>query len=288
MGPQLDLAIAAPFEFVGAVNDAGVVHVLYGGSLGLSSTGSQLWHQNSPNVAGTVDPNDFFGRALTAANLGRGPRAELVIGVHGESVGAQGGAGAVNVIYGAPAGLSAVGTQLWHQNSSSIVDVAEGGDAFGFALDAANFGRGAQADLAVGAPREAVGTLAEAGAVNVIYGAPAGLSSPGNQFWHQDALPPWESADAFDEFGSALAAWDFGRSAESDLAVGVPNEDFPGLVDAGAVNVVYGSTGGLSVADNQLFWELVVNFPVEPEGRFGEALTQSPCFGFDRPSCPGQ
>jgi len=45
------------------------------------------------------------------------------------------GAGAINVIYGdnttATPGLSATGSQLWHQNSPDIEGVAEAGDQFG-------------------------------------------------------------------------------------------------------------------------------------------------------------
>jgi hypothetical protein len=44
------------------------------------------------------------------------------------------GAGAINVIYGdnttATPGLSAAGSQLWHQNSPDIEGVTEAGDRF--------------------------------------------------------------------------------------------------------------------------------------------------------------
>jgi FG-GAP repeat len=43
------------------------------------------------------------------------------------------------------------------------------------------------ADLAVGVPIEGVGSLGEAGAVNVIYGGPHGLSAARDQFWDQDS-----------------------------------------------------------------------------------------------------
>jgi hypothetical protein len=50
------------------------------------------------------------------------------------------------------------------------------------------------ADLAVGVPLEDVGTVANAGAVNVIYGASGGLSAADDQLWHRDSaasrVPP--------------------------------------------------------------------------------------------------
>jgi hypothetical protein len=47
---------------------------------------------------------------------------------------------------------------------------------------------------------------------------------------------------------------DFGNDGFADLAVGgVSSEDVGAIVDAGAVNVLYGSAGGLSGAGSQLF-----------------------------------
>jgi hypothetical protein len=53
-------------------------------------------------------------------------------------------------------------------------------------------------------------------------------------------------------FGSSLAIGDFGRSAQGDLAVGVPGEglSFP---RQGAVQVFYGSSFGVGVDDEQLW-----------------------------------
>ena len=45
-----------------------------------------------------------------------------------------------------------------------------------------DFNGDGEADLAVGVPGEDVGTVTDAGAVNVVYGSGAGLLSDGNQF----------------------------------------------------------------------------------------------------------
>jgi hypothetical protein len=63
---------------------------------------------------------------------------------------------------------------------------------------------------------------------------------------------------------------DFDHDGAGDLAVGVPAEDAGTVVDAGAVNVLYGGGGGLSGAGSQLFTQ-VGNLP-EPSDRFGFAL----------------
>jgi hypothetical protein len=275
-GSEADLAVGVPFEqSVGGIADAGAVHVLYGTAAGLSATGSQLWHQNSTDIGDSVEAFDFFGRALAAANIGKGDKADLVIGVPGEDLGAAPDAGAVNVIYGTANGLASTGNQLWHQDSSGVTDLAEAFDEFGSALAAADFGKSGEADLAVGVHGEDLGATPDAGAVSVLYGSASGLTYSGNQLWYQDRLPYSDPSEQGDEFGSSVAAWNFGRSAAADLAVGSPNEDQPGLPDAGALNVVYGTSTGLSGTDSQFFTELDVNFPQEPDGRFAEALPAS-------------
>jgi hypothetical protein len=47
-----DLAIGVPFEFVGAIQDAGAVNVLYGSTAGLQGPGSQLFTQDTPGHPG--------------------------------------------------------------------------------------------------------------------------------------------------------------------------------------------------------------------------------------------
>jgi hypothetical protein len=119
----------------------------------------------------------------------------------------------VNVIYyqGIGAGLSATagpGNQFWTQNTFGILDSAEVGDRFGSALSAWDFGKGFLADLAVAAPFESVGTVAAAGAINVIYGdnttATPGLSSTGSQLWTQNSTDIEGVAEAGDQFGRTV------------------------------------------------------------------------------------
>jgi FG-GAP repeat len=263
-GQAADLAIGAPFEqSIAGVADAGGVHVLYGNAAnGLSSTGNQFWHQNSSGVGDTVEADDFFGHALTAANLGNATsgaandgQADLAVGIPGESIGATADAGAVHVLYGTSAnGLTATGSQFLHQNTSGVLDTSEAGDRFGHAITAANFGKSSHADLAVGVPGEAPASgVAGAGAVNVLYGTANGLTTTGDQLWDQDSPGVVGASESDDAFGAALAAWNFGRSSHADLAVGAPFEDIapPAGIEAGRVTVLYGGSGGLSATGNQ-------------------------------------
>lgn len=65
-GPA-ELAMGTPGENLNRGFGSGVVHVLPGSGAGLTATGSQLWSQDSPGVAGAPEFLDFFGQALAAS-----------------------------------------------------------------------------------------------------------------------------------------------------------------------------------------------------------------------------
>ena len=177
--------------------------------------------------------------------------ADLAIGVSGEDVGAHRDAGAVNVLYGTSAGLTASGDQLWTQDSTGVKGTSEGppttgiaaGDAFGSALATADFDDDGFADLAIGAPLDRVGDVRYAGGVNVLYGTANGLSATADQRFAEDVLA--DDAEAGDNFGRALATGDFDDDGYPDLAIGVPGETLAADESPGMVVILYGSATGL-------------------------------------------
>ena len=90
--------------------------------------------------------------------------------------------------------------------------------------------------------------MSGAGVVHILYGSRDGLTADDWQVWQQ------LEADANDRFGYTLASGNFDGDNYADLAVGVPYEDvgFPEVRDAGAVDVLYGSAGGLSGTGHQI------------------------------------
>jgi hypothetical protein len=109
------------------------------------------------------------------------------------------------------------------------------------------------ADLAVGAFLEDVGSIVNAGAVNVLYGGAPGLTGSGSQFFTQNTPGVGGNAEEGDTFGSALAAGDFNHDGFADLAVGARGESVGTAIGAGAVNVLYGGAPGLTGSGSQLF-----------------------------------
>ena len=59
-------------------------------------------------------------------------------------------------------------------------------------------------DLAIGADGEDVGAIADAGAVNVLYGSSYGLTDVGDQLWHQGLPGVLGAAEVGDQFGWTL------------------------------------------------------------------------------------
>ena len=205
------------------------VHVLYGSSSGLTVTGNQFWHQDSPDIEERAEAGDRFGAALAAGNFDGFSCADLAIGVPSEdfddNVPVISESGAVTIIYSqTDSGLTASGIpsdQFFHQNTSGVDDTAEAADRFGSTLTAGDFSGDGAADLAIGVPFEDVinnsgANTQDAGQVQVLYGIPrtstccplsvtiGGLTTTNDQVWHQDVTGILDTVEANDRFGSAL------------------------------------------------------------------------------------
>ena len=251
----VDLAVGVPGEDVGAITDAGAVTVLYGSATGLSGTGGQFFSQDTAGVLGAAETEDGFGSALGVGDFDNDGFADLAIGVPSEGFGAVSQAGAVNVLYGSAGGLTASGNQQFLQGVGGVLGTAEIGDEFGFALTGGDFNNDGADDLAIGAPFEDVGSVFDAGAINVLYGSAADLSVTGDQVFFQGGGGIAGVAEPSDFFGAALAGGDFNNDGAGDLAVGAPFEDIGSVLDAGAINVLYGSTAKLNATGNQQFFQ---------------------------------
>jgi hypothetical protein len=101
-------------------------------------------------------------------------------------------------------------------------------------------------DLAIASPTERVSGKVEAGRVHILYGTSSGLTGTSSQTFSQATPGMSGSPETRDSLGHSLAAGDFDANGYTDLAIGVPREDLNGKTDAGLVQLLYGSSTGLT------------------------------------------
>jgi hypothetical protein len=203
-----DLAVGAPGESVGAVRLAGAVNVIYAAPGGLN-TGrvSQLFTQGTTGIGSDPELEDEFGFALAAGDFDGDGADDLAVGVQFESVGTSGGAGVVHTVYGVPGGFLNAGraSQMPKRLADDLGQPAES-SSFGWAVAVADLDGDGLAELIVGAPGESSATNWAVGAVHILPGTTAGITSTGTQVFHQ-ALPgiPGDPGGNY-RFGESLGA----------------------------------------------------------------------------------
>ena len=276
---------------------------------------AQFWTQATSNVPESPEQDDSFGFSLSSADFNGDGFGDIAIGVPGESVpivnstANMSGAGGVNVLYGSSNGLSAISPlpgQFWSQATSNVQDSPESNDSFAKSLSAGDFNGDGFGDIAIGVSGEDVetpdGTVSNAGAINVLYGSSDGVSASSpqiDQFWTQATSNVTGSPEQDDSFGFSISSADFNGDGLTDIAIGVPGESVTTVdstanisstasadtmenstatvASAGAVNVLYGSSNGLSTSSTQpgQYWtqysDGIENYPEEAD-QFGSAL----------------
>ena len=142
--------------------------------------------------------------------------------------------------------------EYWTRDSPGILGVDAAYDYLGDSVAIGDFDGDGYDDLAFGVPGEDdTSTGSNIGAVHVIYGAAGGLTTIGDQMITQDSPGIDSNEEAYDYYGEFLTAGDFDCDGYDDLAVGIPRENLGNYAaDGGAVNVIYGSPGGISTVDD--------------------------------------
>jgi PhoD-like phosphatase/FG-GAP repeat protein len=234
-----DLAIGAPGEDVGAVDSAGALVVFRGSVTGLVSPvvlTSAIFTQ-------TPADGDRFAAALAAGDFNNDGKDDLAVGVPGRLVAGQDGAGAVGILGGAAGPLVAM-TWLDQEDAGEVSEVDDG---FGAALATGDLDGDGAIDLAIGVPREDLGSTSDTGIVCLFEGGPTlfagevlSLGSTGL------------ASEAGALFGSGLAIGDLDADGHGDLVVGAPGSALGGAAQAGALCLFAGAASGPPQARNVL------------------------------------
>jgi hypothetical protein len=185
-----DVAAGAPLATNNGI-PSGVVVEYHGHNIGLQTIYSTISGDGS---------FDSFGGALTAADFNNNGFDDLAIGAPGADVGGNSDAGRVTVMFGSSNTL--VPGQVLTQEVLNTGTASEAGDRFGYALSAGDFNGNGNADLAISAPFEDIGsTVIDGGVVFTVNG---GMTFTGGKSWGQDTSGIQDVAENNDHFGGGL------------------------------------------------------------------------------------
>jgi hypothetical protein len=170
------------------------VHVLYGSAAGLTARGNQIWDEYR---LGTRELNDSqpedspqFGASLAAADFGRGPQDDLVIGVP-ESLTPGWASGSIQILYGTATGLSAEDSRQISQVTRGIQGFDDDEALFGSALAVLGpVEPGAHPTVAVSAPWYGGRDEEDrSGIIHLIRGSADGLTAAGDAVLQAKQFP---------------------------------------------------------------------------------------------------
>ena len=233
-----DLAVSAPgaeVSIITSVEEAGMVHVFYGGENGFSAADTQTVVQNDSGQPDFPEEGDWFGRQLAAGDFNGDGFCDLASGAPDEDIGALTSAGSVHIFAGSSSGLSVEST-AWTQSSLPAgVESAESFDRFGAKMVAGDIDGDGRDDLVVTASDDGPGS--DPGyLVHVFMGTQEGLDF--ERLLFQSDLVSSSDYTAF--FGNSLTFGDFNGDPYADLVIGA-------FEDEGVVHVVPGGPTGLDL-----------------------------------------
>lgn len=251
-----DYAIGMPSADVGASADAGIVYVFLGRAGALPPTPTAL----DPAAASfqiTGRNSEMLGYAVAGNDVNRDGLADIAIGAPMAGAPSKSGGGAVYVVFGSrtPASLSTNALSFAGYTNAptrpatpsplgSRYDGFQQNGHFGMSLAALPDVNGdGYRDLAAGAPDASL-HMAGGGGVAVLYGKPAGVHVTLNDLW-ENGYPYFFHVDypaiVNQHVGTSIASvGDMTGDGWPDIAIGAPQADPAGRVDAGSVWIISG------------------------------------------------
>lgn len=220
----------------------------------------------------TLDIGDQYGAALAVGNFDGDGLPDVAIGIPGQDVAGDRRAGSVTVMYGGVGSAGAGGFLNFNQDSPGVPGNSREEALFGRVLAAGDFDADGDSDLVIGLPGFRL-SEPEAGELIIRNGRSDGV----NGF---DGASLWSSAEVGlpntpgDSFARALAVGDFNGDGFDDLAAGAPGVNTSGVVDSGALVVLYGTAAGISITGRQIWHKGSTGIPGElgVDEQFGAGL----------------
>lgn len=253
-----DVIVGAP----GENTTKGMVHSIKGAATASGWTASGT----TSIYGGDLTGGNRVGSALVTGHLsGRTAEDLVVFGLGPQS------SGRLYEIRGGAGNVVAAGAKMINQSTTGVPGSDEAGDYWGATLAVGDVDSGAYDDLLLGVPGETIGSRAEAGGMCLLRGTSTGLTGSGAKCYSQDSTDVAGTAEADDQFGSAVLLLDVTGDGKDDAIVGSQNEDIGTTSNAGMVHVfssdgsrlipawthTASSLGKTTEAEAQFGWDLL-------------------------------
>jgi hypothetical protein len=218
-----DVWVGAPGESVSGHPGAGALYHFLVGSHDTASL-VQVLTEDTPGVPGTSETGDHFGQVLAVSKDGT-----VAVGEPGEDVGTATDAGSVTLLATLYHSGHILGpTAAVSQNTAGVPGSSEPGDRFGASVSFV-----AQSRLVVGTPGEDLGTVRDAGLVQLfstdLTGVLAKPVTPLSSVTQESSTIPGTS-ERGDQFGAAV------QGGNGDTVwIGAPGESLGSFVRTGDV-----------------------------------------------------
>ncbi|MGV9885000.1 FG-GAP-like repeat-containing protein [Streptomyces sp. NPDC003006] len=241
-GARLDGMIAGNFKY-----KDGVGFVLYGeradgGAWTAHMYGGVGDYGYQAEIIAEGDDPTATRSAATAGDVNGDGYDDLITGNPLNGRGGKGGS--VSVRFGGDRAFGAPMT--YNQDSAGVPGADEADDHFGASVSAGDVTGDGLPELAVGAPGETVGTVADTGSVTLLK--PSGGAFTSGKAWHQETAGVPGVAEPGDHFGTSVRLKDINKNGKADLATGATGEDIDTTRDVGAVWVLRGTATGLTAS----------------------------------------
>ncbi|MFD8571402.1 esterase [Streptomyces sp. NPDC059639] len=208
------------------------------------------------------------GPVVASGDINGDGKDDLVTGdPQGPDEGGESTAGGmIGVYYGSDAGPAGE-VQQWTQDSPGVPGAHERGDRWGGDLSVGDTNGDGFADVAVGAPGEDIGTVADAGAVWVLRGSSDGLTATGVRDFNQDSDGVPGAAEKGDKFGGQVSFMDPNADGRFGLLAAAPGEN----AGDGIVWVFSATSSGVTSSGSWTYGPAALNAPAKG-AHFGTAI----------------
>ncbi|MFE3458269.1 integrin alpha [Nocardiopsis aegyptia] len=158
--PYLDVAVGASDQKVGEDGAAGRLAIFHASADGLSPDNVEIIDQDTPGIAGSPEPEDYFAADLAAGDIDGDGVDDLVLGMRSEAIGTATGSGAALILFGNATGGIAATDSVWiDQDVAGVPGVVASDDHFGWTVGVLDMNGDGLAEPLIGAPGNGHGTV---------------------------------------------------------------------------------------------------------------------------------